>query len=260
MEPPGMSERLIEKEPDMRRHLFGLMVCCCALAGAAACSKNSSCASPTSPSCGNGGSSGAVNNGNGGSVGNGGGTTAKPLTQTQINQVSAAVSPAISLAFSKMSTALTNTSFAIKARAKDGRVHTESTSFPFSGSAACDSGGSISVSGALVDATNSQGSGTVSMNMTVGLSSCVEAGVKLQGNPNISFSGSFNFSNFDLVNPATFSLGGGFLFTLDGVTGSATYSCNETIDVNTFTVSDGGTVTLQYPVGQNSTPLSCSGF
>lgn len=244
----------------MRRHLCGLVMCLCALAGAVACSKNSSCASPTSPSCesGSGGSAGSGTSGTSGS--SNGGTTAKPLTPSQISQVSAAVSPAVSLAFSKMSTALTNTTFAIRANASEGRVRTEATSFPFSGTAACDSGGSITVNGSFTDSTNSRGTGPVSMSMTVGFSSCVENGVRLQGNPNLTFGGTFNFSNFAIVNPATFNLGGGFLFTLDGITGSATYNCSDSINVNTFTVSESGNVTLQYPTGQNSTALSCSAF
>lgn len=185
-------------------------------------------------------------------------TSAQPLTQTQINQVSASVAPALSLAFSKMDAALSNTTSAMRRRR--AIIRSESTSNPFSGSAACDGGGSITVTGSILDGTDAAGSGPVTMSMTVGLSNCRENNVLLQGNPNLAYSGTFHFTNSEIVNPATLTLNSGFLFTLDGVTGSAAYNCTDNIDVSTNAASETGSITLEYPKGQNATAVACSTF
>jgi hypothetical protein len=180
------------------------------------------------------------------------------LTPTQINAIQSAVGPALSLAFSHLGSRLST----FRSRAGFlplGVVHPESTT-PIGASAACPESGTISVSGTVTDNTNSNGSGSAGLNIQIGFSSCRSAGILIQGNPSLSITAQVNLSDFNLVNPATFTLGGGITFVLNNVTGSASFNCAGGIDVNTFSVSESGNVTLQYPSGQNTTTVSCSGF
>jgi hypothetical protein len=200
---------------------------------AAACGKSNS--SPTSPSGGSG-----------------------PLTQAQITTVSAAVGPGISLALSALDSALSNAVLSV-GRKKES-VHIEATTTPIAASQACGGGGTVSVSGSVVNGTTINGGGSVTINMAIGYSNCTENSVRLQGNPNLTMGGAINFSNFAPVSPVTFTTGGGLLFTLNGTTGSMAFDCTDKVDAATFFDTQSGNVTLQYPRGENNTTVACSAF
>jgi hypothetical protein len=180
------------------------------------------------------------------------------LTAAQTRNIQTAVQPAIALAFQKLSSSLAS-GFSFRDNGREPLVHPESTQ-TISGSAACPQSGTVSVTGVLTDNTNSSGTGTAGINMQIGFSNCSSAGIILRGNPNMTLGAQYKFSNFQLVNPLTFTMGGGISFVLDGVNGTIAFNCSGNIDVNSFAVSEAGTVTLQYPTGQNTTTMSCASF
>ena len=186
-------------------------------------------------------------------------TSPATLSQADITSISNAVAPAVSLALASLGNSLSTFS-AKHAGSSALRLRPESTTVPISGTSPCPSSGSTTLNGSFVDSTNANGTGAATINMQIGFSNCVSSGVVLQGNPNMTVTGSFNFTNGNLVNPATFALGGGITFTLNGQTGSATFACTDSINVSTYAFTETGNVTLQYPTGKNTSTTSCLAF
>jgi len=175
-----------------------------------------------------------------------------------VNNIRAAVDPALALALSKIAGALTALGV------KDGVRHTKQimpeATRSVSGSTSCPESGSATLSGTVTDNTTVNGGGTAGLNVQIGFSNCRSAGILIQGNPSLSLGAKYNFSNFVLVDPLTFSLGGGVTFVLDNVTGSVSFNCSGNVNVSTFVPTQSGAITLQYPVGHNATTVSCDAF
>ncbi len=179
------------------------------------------------------------------------------LSQTDITHIAAAVGPAVSLALSSMSRA--SATFSVRSVAAEVRPRATTTfTVPISGTAPCPDSGSTTISGSVSGSISDSGSGSETMSMQIGFSNCKSSGILLQGNPNLTFSGQFNFSNAILANGSTFTLGGGITFVLNGVTGSAAFACTDSINGATFAVTQSGNVTFQY--GQGTSTTSCSSF
>lgn len=181
------------------------------------------------------------------------------LPQAQVNNIRAAVDPALALALSKIGSALTTLGVKDGVRQMPYRITPESTR-SVSGSTSCPDSGTATISGTVTDNTTVNGAGSAGLNLQIGFSNCRSAGILIQGNPSLLLAAQYNFSNFRLVNPLTFTLGGGITFVLDNVTGSASFNCAGNVNVSSFLPSLGGSITLQYPVGRNATTVSCDAF
>ena len=210
----------------MRARLFSHVVVVFGAIGLAACAR-----SPTQPSAG--------------------------LSQTDITNVSAAIAPAVSLALSKAASSVSG--LGVRRGGSGDGAQPDETGF-FSGSTACPDSGTLGVTGTVANTLNESGTGAANLSAQIASSSCRSSGILLQGSPSLSFSGQFTYSNASLASPATFTLNGGVTFTLNNVTGTATFSCSDSVNVNTFAVAETGTVTFEYPQGQNAVTVSCSQF
>jgi hypothetical protein len=227
----------------MRIKLFGAMIMACSIVSAGACGGSS----PTQPSSGDSQSDAAPN------------PVTTELTATEINHIRAAVNPALSLALSKIGTALSTLGVKNGVRSVITPIQPMSTT-PISASTACPESGTATVSGTVDDNTNSSGSGSANVNFQIGFSNCRSAGIVIQGRPSLSFDVQFKFSQFNIVNPAHVRVGGAITFVLDNVAGSASFNCAGTVDLDTYAVNESGNVTLQYPEGQHTTAVACSAF
>jgi hypothetical protein len=143
------------------------------------------------------------------------------------------------------------------------------TSVPVNVSQACSDGGTAGLTG-TVNQNVGQTGGTSSLNanLTITFSKCTSNGVELDGT--LSSSGQITANNTNtsaavVVNPVTFTLTGSSTFILNGVTGTSAFSCSNSVNVNVQAgtlsgITSSGNATLQYPTGQNTTTVPCSGF
>ena len=183
-----------------------------------------------------------------------------PLTQAQITSLEAAFT---SVENSQLSQQVFTQIFSeIKAAYVTGST---ATSFPVNTSQACADAGTAGVTGTVSISPGAMFS--LSSNLMITFSKCTSGGVELDGT--LPSMGQINGVNTDtasvIVNPVTFTISGSSTFVLNNVTGTSAFSCSNSVNVNSQTgvvsgTTSTGNVTLQYPTGQNSTSVPCSGF
>jgi len=182
-----------------------------------------------------------------------------PLTQTQIGSLESA--------FTSVENSLLVQQFLIQVLNEDNSPTV--TSVPINVSQACSDSGTAGLTGTVNQNVGPTG-GTSSLNasLTITFSKCTSGGVELDGT--LSSSGQINANNTNtpaaaIVNPVTFTLSGSSTFILNGVTGTSAFSCSNSVNVNLqagtlSAITSTGNATLQYPTGQNTTSVPCSGF
>jgi hypothetical protein len=136
---------------------------------------------------------------------------------------------------------------------------------PLSVSAPCADGGTVGITGTVTGMPSSNTKAVMSTNVTIAFSKCMAKGVELDGSlPSVGQ------MNVDLrtpnvvVNPTTFTISGTSSFSLGGVTGTTMFACSNSLTVDLNAKTDNlvttGNATLQYPTGQNTVVVPCSGF
>jgi hypothetical protein len=131
--------------------------------------------------------------------------------------------------------------------------------------APCPQGGSARAFGPIMGTVDGTGTGgSISATSTLTYTTCSVTPVVLDGGP-LTIKGQINVVASSIQNPVTYTIAGTHNFTVDGVGGTITFNCtnNMSVDPDTLTptsVVATGTASLQYPAGQNTTPLSCQTF
>jgi hypothetical protein len=119
----------------------------------------------------------------------------------------------------------------------------QSCNFPLSSTVQCSGGGNISVSGDISGSLSNSGSGMADAKITVTPANCGVSSVTFSGEPNITLSSQFSFSDnngqIGVVFPITLSEGGGISF---GPNASGTCQLNVTYSINSGSCSVTGTV------------------
>jgi hypothetical protein len=178
-----------------------------------------------------------------------------PLTQAQITS--------LETAFAKVENAVAP--LVLPQVFAEGTSST-ATSLPVSVSQPCTDAGTAGTTGTVSAVSSSGTKGTVGANLAITFSKCTSGGVELDGT--LSGMGQLNVDTSTaniVVNPVTFTISGTSTFILNSVTGSTAFACSNslTVDLNAGTTSgiaSTGNATLQYPTGQNTTTVPCSGF
>jgi hypothetical protein len=142
----------------------------------------------------------------------------------------------------------------------------DAASLPVNVSQFCTDSGTANATGPVTAVSNSGTKGTVGANLVLTFSKCTSGGVVLDGT--LSGVGQLTIDTSTaniVVNPVTFTISGTSGFTLNGITGTTTFACSNSlmVDLNAKTqsgIASTGNATLQYPTGQNSTTVPCSGF
>jgi hypothetical protein len=175
---------------------------------------------------------------------------APPITQAETSELVTAEATA--------STAVTNALLTSIANLQSSASSVDVT-------APCPQGGSARAFGpikATVDSTGTNGNVTATSTLTY--SSCAVAAVVLNGGP-LTIQGQLNVVASTIQSPVTYTISGTHDFTVDGVQGTISFTCTSNLFVDPTTlmptsVVATGTVSLQYPTGQNTTALSCQTF
>ena len=119
----------------------------------------------------------------------------------------------------------------------------QNCNFPLSSTVQCSSGGNISVSGDISGSLSNSGSGMADAKITVTPANCAVSSVTFSGEPNITLSSQFSFSDnngqIGIVFPIALSEGGGISF---GPNPSGTCQLDVTYSINSGSCSVTGTV------------------
>jgi hypothetical protein len=145
-------------------------------------------------------------------------------------------------------------------------TNSTATSVPVNISLPCTDAGTVGTTGTASLVSSSGTKDTVGANLVITFSKCTSAGVELDGT--LSGMGQLNVDTSTaniVVNPVTFTISGTSTFILNSVTGTTAFACSNSLTVDlsagtTSGITSTGNATLQYPTGQNTTTVPCSGF
>jgi hypothetical protein len=145
-------------------------------------------------------------------------------------------------------------------------TNSTATSLPVNVSQPCPDAGTVGTTGTASLVSSSGTKETVGANLAITFSKCTAGGVELDGT--LAGMGQLNIDTSTaniVVNPVTFTISGTSTFIVNGVTGTTVFACSNGLNVNlsagnTSGITSTGNVTLQYPTGQNTTTVPCSGF
>ena len=145
------------------------------------------------------------------------------------------------------------------------KVQGVSGTFTLDPTQTCSGGGTARSTGPLVVVLNSSGTtGSMTQDSLLTYTSCVSGPVVLDGGP-LEIKGTMSAVASVVQNPVNFTITGSHSFTVDGQSGRVTFDCSNSmvVDLEKFGVRSltaTGNATIQYPVGQGSTTVSCQTF
>jgi hypothetical protein len=139
---------------------------------------------------------------------------------------------------------------------------TSNTTATINVAAPCPDSGTVNIT-AMLTAVMAGASVSTSTTGPIGFSNCSGGGVQLQGS--LLEGAQVQVTNLEVVNPSPFTITGSTTFVVNGVTGSISFNCTNSLTFVSVTplktvVSASGNATLQYPVGQNTTTAPCAAF
>lgn len=128
----------------------------------------------------------------------------------------------------------------------------------------CRSGGSAHTTGPATITLSGENSGSIAIDASLQYGQCSVDGTVLDGGP-LTIKGQMNVVDGDIQNPITFTITGTHAIAVDGVSGTVSFNCDNslTVDNDTFTPTSlvaAGNASILFPTGQNPTTAPCQTF